>query len=142
MCDAQTLTAFLVTSLAIILAPGPAQALVLARTLEGGRSAGILTAVGLNAATLVHALVAGLGLSALLATSAVAFAAVKIAGAAYLVLLGILAFSQGPGRPAPLAGSTRHGWRSGAPESPAACSSRSGRSSRSPGRVDSTREAI
>jgi threonine/homoserine/homoserine lactone efflux protein len=80
MCDGKTITAFVVASAAIILAPGPAQALVLARTLEQGRRAGLTTALGLNAATLVHALAAALGLSALLATSAAAFTVVKLAG--------------------------------------------------------------
>jgi threonine/homoserine/homoserine lactone efflux protein len=89
MCDIGTLAAFLAASAAIILAPGPAQALVLARTVEAGPRAGLLTAVGLNTATLLHAAVAGLGLSALLAASVVAFTVVKLAGAAYLVWLGI-----------------------------------------------------
>jgi threonine/homoserine/homoserine lactone efflux protein len=91
MCDARTIAAFVVASAAIILAPGPAQALVLARTLEQGRRAGLTTALGLNAATLVHALAAALGLSALLATSAAAFTVVKLAGAAYLFYLGVQA---------------------------------------------------
>jgi threonine/homoserine/homoserine lactone efflux protein len=85
------MAAFVVASVAIILAPGPAQALVLARTLEQGRRAGLTTALGLNAATLVHSLAAGLGLSALLATSTAAFTVVKLAGAAYLLFLGIQA---------------------------------------------------
>lgn len=71
--------------------PGPAQALVLANTLTGGRRAGALTAVGLNIGTLMHAAAAALGLSALLATSALAFAVVKYVGAAYLIYLGIQA---------------------------------------------------
>jgi threonine/homoserine/homoserine lactone efflux protein len=91
MCDGRTIAAFVVASAAIILAPGPAQALVLARTLERWRRAGLTTALGLNAATLVHALAAALGLSALLATSAAAFTVVKLAGAAYLFYLGIQA---------------------------------------------------
>ena len=91
MCDERTLAAFLAASAAIILAPGPAQALVIARTLEQGTRAGLMTALGLNAATLVHAVGAGLGLSALLATSALAFGLVKLVGAAYLVYLGVRA---------------------------------------------------
>ena len=91
MCDERTLAAFVAASAAIILAPGPAQALVVARTLEQGPRAGTMTAVGLNVATLVHAVAAGLGLSALLATSALAFGMVKLTGAAYLVYLGVRA---------------------------------------------------
>lgn len=97
MCDQQSLAAFLAASTAIILAPGPAQVLVLARTLEKGRSAGLLTAIGLNAATLVHAGAAGVGLSAVLAASALAFGIVKLAGAGYLVYLGVRALIDVPG---------------------------------------------
>jgi threonine/homoserine/homoserine lactone efflux protein len=92
---AATLFTFIVASAAIILAPGPAQALVLARTLSQGRRAGLLTAIGLNVGTIVHATAAGLGASAVLATSALAFDAVKYAGAAYLVFLGVQAWRQG-----------------------------------------------
>lgn len=91
MFATSTLLTFVVASVAIILAPGPAQALVLARTISDGRKAGILTAVGLNVGTVVHALAAAVGVSALLATSALAFALVKYLGAAYLVYLGVQA---------------------------------------------------
>jgi len=84
-----TLLAFLAASIAIILAPGPAQALVLARSLGEGRKAGILTGIGLNVGTLVHTLAPALGLSAILASSALAFTIVKILGAGYLVYLGL-----------------------------------------------------
>jgi threonine/homoserine/homoserine lactone efflux protein len=75
--DPLSYAAFVAASAALILVPGPAQALVLANTLTGGRRAGALTAVGLNIGTLMHAAAAALGLSALLATSALAFAVVK-----------------------------------------------------------------
>jgi len=90
-----TFFAFLAASAAIIVAPGPAQALVLARTVSGGRRAGVLTAVGLNVGTIIHAGAAALGLSAVLARSAFLFEAVKYAGAAYLVYLGIQALRSG-----------------------------------------------
>ncbi len=86
-----TLLAYLAASIAIILAPGPAQALVLTRSLSEGKRSGILTGVGLNVGTIVHALAAALGLSAILATSAVAFTIVKFLGAAYLLYLGVRA---------------------------------------------------
>ena len=89
MIDLSTWLLFLAASTALVLAPGPGQALVLSRTLAGGRRAGALTAVGLNVGTLFHSAAAAVGLSALLATSAVAFAAVKYVGAAYLILLGL-----------------------------------------------------
>jgi len=91
MFDSTTLITFLVASVAIIIAPGPAQALVLTRTLGDGRAAGAMTAVGLNVGTLAHAFAAALGLSAILATSAAAFGVVKYVGAAYLIYLGIRA---------------------------------------------------
>jgi len=91
MFEIQNFIAFLAASILIILAPGPAQALVLARTIGSGRKSGIMTAIGLNVGTLFHAVAAGLGLSAVLATSALAFSVVKLAGAAYLVYLGVRA---------------------------------------------------
>lgn len=91
MFEIQNFIAFLAASILIILAPGPAQALVLARTIGSGRKSGIMTAIGLNVGTLFHAVAAGLGLSAVLVTSALAFSVVKLAGAAYLVYLGLRA---------------------------------------------------
>lgn len=88
MFETQTFITFLCASVLIILAPGPAQALVLARSLSAGRKAGIQTAIGLNVGTVFHAIAAGLGLSLLLTTSAIAFSAVKFLGAGYLVYLG------------------------------------------------------
>jgi len=78
-------------SVAIILAPGPAQALVLARTISDGKKNGIMTALGLNVGTIFHAVAAALGLSAVVATSAVAFGVIKYGGAAYLIYLGVKA---------------------------------------------------
>ncbi len=91
-----TLITFVMASIAIILAPGPAQALVLARTVSDGRRAGIMTALGLNIGTLIHARAAAVGISAILATSAIAFAIVKYLGAAYLVYLGLQALRGTP----------------------------------------------
>ena len=89
MIDWSSYLLFVLACIALILVPGPAQALVLAKTLSGGRKAGALSAVGLNIGTLVHPLAAALGISAILATSALAFSVVKYLGAAYLVWLGI-----------------------------------------------------
>jgi threonine/homoserine/homoserine lactone efflux protein len=91
MLDTSTLVTFVLASAAIIVSPGPAQALVFARTLSDGRKAGVLTAVGLNVGTMVHAAAAGLGVSAVLATSALTFNVVKYLGAAYLFYLGVCA---------------------------------------------------
>ncbi len=91
MLSTTTVITFIVASIAIILAPGPAQALVLTRSINDGQKAGIMTAIGLNIGTIFHAIVAALGLSAVLATSAIAFSVVKYIGAGYLVYLGIKA---------------------------------------------------
>jgi threonine/homoserine/homoserine lactone efflux protein len=94
MYDSTTLITFITASIVIILSPGPAQALVITRTISEGRKAGIITALGLNTATFVHAIAAAVGLSAILATSATAYTIVKYLGAAYLIYLGIKAFSK------------------------------------------------
>jgi threonine/homoserine/homoserine lactone efflux protein len=86
-----TLIAYLIASVAIILAPGPAQALVLARSISEGRKSGMVTALGLNVGTVFHAVAVALGLSAVLATSALAFSIVKYVGAGYLIYLGVKA---------------------------------------------------
>jgi threonine/homoserine/homoserine lactone efflux protein len=96
MVDWSSYLLFLVACAALILAPGPAQALVVAKTLAEGRCVGVLTAIGLNIGTLFHAVAAALGLSALLASSALAFSVVKYLGAAYLIYLGIRALRAGP----------------------------------------------
>ena len=76
---------------ALILAvtPGPGIFYVLARTLTGGRREGFLSSLGTLAGGMFHVLAAALGISAILAASALAFHTVKYAGAAYLVWLGI-----------------------------------------------------
>lgn len=89
MIDPVTYAIFVAASLALILVPGPAQALVLASTLTGGRSASARTAIGLSIGTMFHA--AAAGLSTLLATSALAFSIVKYLGAAYLLFMGLQA---------------------------------------------------
>jgi threonine/homoserine/homoserine lactone efflux protein len=71
---------------------------VLARSLRGGRREGVLSAFGNAAGVLIHVLAAALGLSALLAASPVAFTAVRLTGAAYLVYLGIQAIRHRCGR--------------------------------------------
>ena len=97
MFETTTLLTYLAANIAIILAPGPAQALVLARSISDGKKAGILTGIGLNVGTIVHTIAAAFGLSVILAQSAMAFAIVKYLGAGYLVYLGIQAlFTQAP----------------------------------------------
>ena len=87
--DPATLWVFALASLALAVVPGPAVLYIVAQSVDGGRRAGILSALGVATGGLVHVLAAIVGLSALLTASAEAFTAVKLAGAAYLVLLGI-----------------------------------------------------
>jgi len=79
-----------VTGAAILLViPGPAVFYIVSRSVGHGRAAGLVSAMGIAAGTLFHLAAATLGLSALLASSALAFQFVKYLGAAYLVYLGI-----------------------------------------------------
>jgi threonine/homoserine/homoserine lactone efflux protein len=84
-----TLLLFVGSSLALLVAPGPAILYVVAESFRGGRRAGVVASFGLTAGILVHVAAATLGLSALLAASAVLFGIVKYAGAAYLSWLGV-----------------------------------------------------
>ncbi|MBV1926162.1 MAG: LysE family translocator [Rhodobacteraceae bacterium] len=84
-------TTFLTTAVLLNLSPGPDIAFILSQTVRGGRQAGFAAMAGIWTGAFVHVLLAAVGLSAILATSAVAFSAVKWAGAAYLIWLGIAA---------------------------------------------------
>jgi threonine/homoserine/homoserine lactone efflux protein len=87
---------FLATSIAITLAPGPDNLQVLARGISQGRAAGLVAALGFAAGITFHTTLAALGVAALLRSSPVAFEVIKLAGAAYLVWIGIKALrSQG-----------------------------------------------
>lgn len=96
MFDASTLAAYLIAAAVLVFIPGPGTAWIVAQSAAGGTARGIQAAFGLETATLIHALAAGLGLSALLATSALAFEVLKYAGAAYLIWLGIKAWRTAP----------------------------------------------
>jgi threonine/homoserine/homoserine lactone efflux protein len=85
----ERLLAFIGISIVVVVVPGPDMALVARNVLRHGRSAGYATSLGICTGTLGWALAAGLGVASLLATSAVAFTALKLAGAVYLVYLGI-----------------------------------------------------
>jgi len=87
--DLTTLVLFALASAALIAVPGPSVVYIVARSLEGGRRAGLLSMLGIQVGALVHIAGAAVGLSALLASSATAFTVLKLAGAAYLVWLGL-----------------------------------------------------
>jgi threonine/homoserine/homoserine lactone efflux protein len=80
---------FVVASVVLLLTPGPAVLYIVARSVEQGRSAGLVSVLGIHLGTIVHITAAAIGLSALLVSSAVAFAMVKYLGAAYLIWIGI-----------------------------------------------------
>lgn len=80
---------FLTAAVLLAVAPGPGMLYVLARSLAGGKREGVLSAFGTFLGGMVHVLAAALGISVILAKSALAFAAVKYVGAAYLCFLGI-----------------------------------------------------
>jgi threonine/homoserine/homoserine lactone efflux protein len=86
---AANLGLFISAALVLLVIPGPAVLYIVARSVEQGRLAGFVSDLGIHTATLVHVAAAALGLSAILASSAVAFSVVKYAGAAYLIWLGL-----------------------------------------------------
>ena len=89
MTDLSTLALFMLASLALAVVPGPAVLYIVAQSVDQGRLAGLVSALGIGTGGLVHVIAATIGLSSLLASSATAFTIVKYAGAAYLILLGI-----------------------------------------------------
>lgn len=84
-----TVAAFAGASLLLILFPGPAMLFLVARGVAGGRRAGVMSALGVESATATFVVATALGLTAVLATSALALSVVRYVGAAYLVWLGI-----------------------------------------------------
>ncbi len=89
MINPTNLSIFLAAVAVITITPGPDTLYVLGRSLEQGRLAGIVSALGILVGNLGHTTAAAVGLSAVLMTSAIAFNLVKYAGAAYLIYLGV-----------------------------------------------------
>ena len=79
---------FLAAGILLNLTPGPDTAYILGRSIAQGREAGVASALGICVGSIFHTCAAALGLSAILATSAVAFGAIKLLGGAYLIFLG------------------------------------------------------
>jgi threonine/homoserine/homoserine lactone efflux protein len=84
-----TFAVFAATCLVLLAIPGPAVLYIVSRSIDQGRTAGLLSAVGVTTGTLVHVAAAAIGLSSLVLASSAAFAAIRYAGAAYLVFLGV-----------------------------------------------------
>ena len=80
---------FLAAGILLNLTPGPDTAYILGRSIAQGREAGIASALGICVGSIFHTCAAALGFSAILATSALAFVAIKLLGGAYLIFLGI-----------------------------------------------------
>jgi threonine/homoserine/homoserine lactone efflux protein len=89
MPEASTLALFVVAALVLLVVPGPSVLYIVARCIEGGRTAGLVSVLGVQTGAMVHIAFAAVGLSAILASSALAFSVVKWLGAAYLVWLGL-----------------------------------------------------
>ena len=81
--------AFLAAAIVLAITPGPGIAYVVARTVAGGRTEGLASCLGTAIGGMFHVLAAALGLSLIVAQSALAFGLVKYLGAAYLVYLGV-----------------------------------------------------
>jgi threonine/homoserine/homoserine lactone efflux protein len=86
---------FVVASVVLLLTPGPAVLFIVARSVQQGRAAGLVSVLGIHLGTIVHILAAAVGLSALLVSSALAFSIVKYLGAAYLIWMGVRTFMAG-----------------------------------------------
>lgn len=89
MLDVTSFGVFFAAAFVLAIVPGPGMLYVLARTVRGGRREGLLSTLGTTLAGMIHTLAAALGISAVLAASAVAFSVVKWAGALYLIYLGL-----------------------------------------------------
>jgi threonine/homoserine/homoserine lactone efflux protein len=89
MPDSAHLTAFLAAAVVLAITPGPGIFYVLARSLGEGTRVGVRSSLGTAVGGMCHVVAAAVGLSALLMTSATAFEVVRLAGAAYLIFLGV-----------------------------------------------------
>jgi threonine/homoserine/homoserine lactone efflux protein len=89
MPTTSTFVLFGLAALGLLVIPGPAVVYIVTRSIHQGRAAGLVSVLGVASGSLVHVAAAALGLSAVLMSSAVAFEAVKVVGAAYLIWLGV-----------------------------------------------------
>jgi threonine/homoserine/homoserine lactone efflux protein len=92
MPTVSTYLVFLAAALTLLVIPGPAIIYIVTRSIDQGRRAGLVSVLGVAVGSLFHIIAAALGLSALLASSAVAFNGVRYLGAAYLIYLGVRKF--------------------------------------------------
>ena len=92
MLDPASVGVFVLASLLLALVPGPAVLYIVSQGVAGGRRAGLVSALGIAVGGMLHVAAAVVGISALVAASAQAFAVIKWAGAAYLIYLGVRAW--------------------------------------------------
>jgi len=83
------LSLFVSVAAILVFTPGPNTLYIIARSIQQGRRAGVVSSLGVQVGTLIHVVIAALGLSALVISSVLAFNIVKYAGAAYLIYLGL-----------------------------------------------------
>lgn len=91
MLNIADLSAFIIVVIGLFLIPGPAVLLTISKSALDGTKTGIITGLGIATGDFIHVLLATIGISAILMTSTAAFNIVKIAGAAYLLYMGIQA---------------------------------------------------
>ena len=101
MPDASTLLIFAGASLALLAVPGPAVIYLVARSVDQGRRAGLISMLGVETGTFIYALAAAAGLTGMIAASETGFTVLRFAGAAYLVALGVQRLRTGPGSTKP-----------------------------------------
>ncbi len=101
MTDLETFVLFMSAALLIAIAPGPGNFYVAARTLAGGRAEGLASSFGTGVGGLFHVVAGALGVSALVLAFAEAFTALKLAGAVYLICLGIRTWREARLTPSP-----------------------------------------
>jgi threonine/homoserine/homoserine lactone efflux protein len=89
MLNIDRLPIFILATIILLLTPGPAVLYIIARSIDQGRIAGLVSVLSIEVGNFFHAVAAAVGLSALLFSSATAFSVVKYLGAAYLVYLGV-----------------------------------------------------
>jgi threonine/homoserine/homoserine lactone efflux protein len=89
MPSASAIALFCLASVALAVVPGPAVTYIVTQSIDKGRRAGLVSALGVASGGLVHVAAATVGLSALIASSATAFTTVKLVGAAYLIVIGV-----------------------------------------------------
>ncbi len=95
MPDPGTLALFCAAAIALLVVPGPAVLYIVASSIDGGRRGGLASMLGIQAGALVHVAAAAVGLSGLIAASALAFDTVKYVGAAYLLAIGVWTIVRG-----------------------------------------------